>query len=78
MERLSFGQLPRLARVAIGLSFFNIWWSFEEFIVDRFGLSKYMPDYKVGVLCVWDLSVATLIVVGLVWASRRGARPQHP
>lgn len=74
MERLSFGQLPLLARVAIGLSFFNIWWSFEEFIVDRFGLWKYMPDYKVGMLCIWDLSVATLIIVGLIWASRRGAR----
>ncbi|MGH8134334.1 MAG: hypothetical protein ACRETP_14105 [Steroidobacteraceae bacterium] len=67
---MKFGQLPLLARVAVGVSLWTFWWTFEEFIVDRVGLWKYMPGYRVGEACVWDLSVGTLIVVGLVWASR--------
>ena len=78
MEQLKFGQLPMLLRVVVGLSLFNAWVSFEEFVVDRVGLWKYMPGYKVGQGCVWDLSVAALIVAGLVWASVGGRRSQPP
>jgi hypothetical protein len=31
-----------------------------------------MPYYKVGQGCVWDLTVAVLIVAGLTWASIAG------
>jgi hypothetical protein len=43
---------------------------FEETIVDRHGLWKYMPHYRVGDPCVWDLGMALLIVAGMVVASR--------
>ena len=78
VERLRFGQLPMLVRVVVGLSLLNAWVSFEEFVVDRIGLWKYMPGYKVGQGCVWDLTVAALIVAGLVWASVRGRRSHTP
>jgi hypothetical protein len=71
MVRLSFGQLPLLVRVATGVALFNAWVSFEEFVVDRVGLWRYMPYYRVAQGCVWDLVVAALIVVGLTWASIR-------
>jgi len=71
MVRLSFGQLPLLVRVVTGVALFNAWVSFEEFVVDRVGLWKYMPYYKVTQGCVWDLVVAALIVIGLTWASIR-------
>lgn len=74
MERLRFGQLPLIARAVIGISLFNMWWSFEEFVIDRSDFWKYMPDYKVGHLCVWDLTVATLIVAGLLWRSVKDNR----
>jgi hypothetical protein len=74
MDRIKFAQLPLLVRVAVGLSLWNFWWTFEEFVVDRTDLWKYMPYYKVGQACVWDLSVGTLIVAGLVWASLRASR----
>src|SRR6202023_115685 len=66
VERLRFGQLPMLVRVVVGLSLLNAWGSFEEFVVDRNGLWKYMPDYKVGRFCVWDLRGPrrTLVPVG--------------
>ena len=78
MERFRFRQLPMLVRVVVGLSLFNAWVSFEEFVVDRIGLWKYMPGYKVGQGCVWDLTVAALIIAGLVWASVGGRRSQPP
>src|ERR1700740_2435881 len=61
MTRVSFGQLPMLVRVVTGVALFNAWVSLEEFVVDRIGLWKYMPYYKVGQGCVWDLTVAVLI-----------------
>jgi hypothetical protein len=78
VERLRFGQLPILVRVVVGLALFNAWVSFEEFVVDRVGLWKYMPGYKVGRGCVWDLTVGALIVGGLVWASVGGRRSPLP
>jgi hypothetical protein len=78
VERLRFGQLPMLVRVVVGLSLFNAWVSFEEFVVDRIGLWKYMPGYRVGQGCVWDLTVGALIIAGLVWASVGGPRSEPP
>ena len=73
MGTLSFGQLPMIAKVAIGIAFYDAWWSIEEFVIDRYGLWRYMPYYRVGDPCVWVLAVALLIAVGL-WrlARQRG------
>jgi hypothetical protein len=64
VDRSRFGQLPVLVRVSVGPSLINIWVSFEEFVVDRVGLWKYMPYYKVPQFCGWDLTV-TLVVADL-------------
>ena len=66
MKRVLFGELPWTVRVVLGLSVFNLWWSFEEFVIDRFGVWRYLPDYKFGRLCVWDLTVA-LGIATVVW-----------
>ena len=70
MKTIRFRQLPLTAKWAIGLAFNNAWWSIEEFVIDRSNLWRYMPDYRVGKVCVWDLGVAVLTVVGLWWLSR--------
>ncbi len=74
MERLAFRQLPLIVRIAVGVAFFTAWVSFEEFVVDRVGLWKYMPLYRVGNGCVWDLTVAAIITIA-IWraSSKRGA-----
>ena len=74
MDRLTFAQLPLIARVSVGLSLINIWVSFEEFVVDRVGLWKYLPYYKVAQFCLWDLMVITLVIASLSWSSVRGRR----
>jgi hypothetical protein len=69
METLRFKQLPLVIKIAVGVVFGNAWASIEEFVIDRHGLWKYMPYYKVGDACVWDLAVATIITVAIWWAS---------
>lgn len=66
MKPVSFAELPWTARVVLGLATFNLWWSFEEFVIDRFGVWRYLPDYKFGRLCVWDLTVA-LGIAAVIW-----------
>jgi hypothetical protein len=69
MKRVAFGELPWTVRVVLGLAAFNLWWSFEEFVIDRFGVWRYLPDYKFGRLCVWDLTVALVIAAVIWWLS---------
>ena len=66
-----FRQLPLIAKVAVGTTFLNTWVLFEEIVVDRQGLWRYMPFYRVGDFCVWDLTVGLLI---LVWLWRLSSR----
>lgn len=66
MGTISFRQLPLIAKIAVGVAFYNAWASFEEFVVDRVGLWRYMPYYRVGKGCAWDVAVGVLILVALV------------
>jgi len=65
MATFSFKQLPMIAKVGVGIAFYDAWWGIEEFLIDRHGLWRYMPYYRVGDPCVWDLAVGLLIIVGL-------------
>jgi hypothetical protein len=73
--RLSFWQLPLIARIAVGVAFLNAWASFEEFVVDRHGLWRFMPYYRVGEACLWDLAVSLIIGIGLWRLSRASVGP---
>jgi hypothetical protein len=72
MQSLSFRQLPMVVKIAVGLVFNNAWWSIEEFVIDRKGLWKYMPYYRVADACVWDLTVALITICAVWYASRQG------
>ena len=76
MEKLRFKQMPLVVKIAVGLVFNNVWWSMEEFVINRNGLWKYMPYYKVDDACVWDLAVALITVVVICWASLNGKSPE--
>ena len=76
METLAFKQLPVAVKIAIWVVFNNAWWSIEEFVIDRDGLWKYMPYYRVGNGCVWDLAVALIIGFAIWHASRPSS--SHP
>lgn len=69
--------MPGSVRFAVWLTFFNTWVLFEETVVDRYGLWEYMPSYRVGRLCSWDIGVMALL--GFVdcapHLSRHGGHP---
>jgi hypothetical protein len=71
MGTVPFKQLPMIVKVGVGIAFNDAWWSIEEFVIDRHGLWRYMPYYRVGDPCVWDLAVAILTFVGLWRLSRQ-------
>jgi hypothetical protein len=71
MDTISFRQLPLIAKMAVGVVFYNAWWSLEEFVIDRHGLWKHMPYYRVADPCLWDLVVGLIIVLSLWRLSRR-------
>ena len=58
-------RTPTVVKWASALTFLNTFVLFEEFVVDRHGLWKYMPLYKVGRFCTWDIA-AIALAVGLV------------
>lgn len=64
-------RVPGIVRFAVWLTFFNTWVLFEETVVDRYGLWEYMPYYRVGRLCSWDIGAMALLGF-VVWrVSRR-------
>lgn len=38
MRQLAFRHLPWGVRIAVGVAFYNAWWSIEEFVINRIGL----------------------------------------
>lgn len=66
-------QSPRrdpslIVRVGLALTLFNSWVLFEETVVDRLGWWQYMPCYRVGHFCEWDVGAILIILVGSVAA----------
>ena len=55
--------LRLIVKIAIALTAINTWVLFEETVVDRYGLWRYMPYYRVGLFCAWDFSVLTIVLL---------------
>lgn len=75
MNKSTTPPLPLIAKVAIAMTFVNTWVIFEETLVDRHGLWRYMPYYRVGLFCVWDAAVLAITLLFLlvnIRQSRRG------
>jgi hypothetical protein len=78
MKTSTTPPLPLIAKIAIAMTFINTWVIFEETVVDRHGLWRYMPYYRVGLFCVWDaavLAVTLLLLLLSVAPLRRRSGP---
>src|SRR5947207_3905998 len=78
MKTSTTSPLPLIAKIAIAMTFINTWVIFEETVVDRHGLWRYMPYYRVGLFCVWDaavLAVTLLLLLASVAPLRRRSGP---
>ncbi len=74
MKKSTKPPLPLIAKIAIAMTCINTWVIFEETIVDRQGLWRYMPYYRVGLFCAWDavvFAVTLLLLLVSVARSRR-------
>src|SRR5215472_8194682 len=63
MKKSTTSPLPVIAKIAIAMTFINTWVIFEETVVDRYGLWRYMPFYRVGLFCVWDAAVLAVTLL---------------
>jgi hypothetical protein len=70
MNTPTASRLPLIAKIAIATAFLNAWVIFEETIVDRYGLWRYMPFYRVGLFCVWDAAVFAVTLLFLLISVR--------
>ena len=70
MQRIAFHLLPRWVRLAAALTLFNTWVLIAEFVIDRYGLDEFLPFYRYGDVCLWDIAVIIGIVVLFVRASK--------
>jgi len=66
MKKSTTRRLPLIDKIAIAMTFINAWIIFEETIVDRHGLWRYMPYYRVGLFCVWDAAVFAVTLLLLL------------
>ena len=62
-ERIPFRSLPLLVRLTTMLSLFLAWLLFAELVIDRHGLDAYLPFYRVGNVCPYELAVLLLLAV---------------
>lgn len=74
MAKSSFREQPLVIKAAVFITFFNAWVLLEELVIDRHGLWRYLPFYKVGLFCVWD--VLALAGIGLSLFLRLARSPR--
>lgn len=61
MDRPVFSHQPTFVKIAVGLTVYNAFVFFEELIVDGYGIWQYLPFYKLGKLCIWDVAALAAI-----------------
>jgi hypothetical protein len=71
MQKTSFASLPGLVQFTSLGTLFIGWVLFAEFIIDRHGYDRFLPFYRVGNLCPYDLAV--VLALAATWIlMRRG------
>ena len=78
MNTSTTSHLPLIAKIAIATTFINTWILFEETVVDRYDLWRYMPFYRVGLFCAWDAAVFAITLLLLLASVLRSYRRDHP
>ena len=76
MQRIAFYQLPLWVRLAAALTVFNTWVLIAEFVIDRYGIDEYLPFYRYGDVCLWDIAIIIILIVLFVRKSR-GPQANH-
>lgn len=78
MEQIPFRKLPLWVRIAAALALFDTWVIIAEFVIDRYGFDEYLPLYRYGDVCLWDIAVIAGIVYLFIRSSRAPATASEP
>ena len=71
MDSISFAQLPFLAKFSSLATLFLGWVAFAELIIDRHHFDRFLPFYRVGNLCPYDIAVVGALVVSWIVIHRQ-------
>jgi hypothetical protein len=63
--------MKRLVVITFALTLFNSWVLFEELVIDRLGWWRWLPCYRKGMFCEWDVGAIVVIVIIAVIVYRR-------
>jgi len=66
MAKLAFPELPLVVRGAVLATGFMAWILFEEIGIDRNGWDRFLPFYRVGKFCVYDLAAGMVLIAVFV------------
>jgi len=66
-----FAAQPLGVKVGVALAFLNSWILFEEIGIDRNGWERFLPLYRVGRFCLYDVVAISAIAVMVFWLPRR-------
>ena len=58
-------KISSAVKFSLWMVLFLAWVVFEETVIDRQGIWRYLPLYRYGNLCIYDISVAMLLAVVL-------------
>lgn len=70
MSRLAVPQLPFWVRLAPVLAVFTTWVIIAEFVIDRYGLDEYLPFYRYGDVCLYEVALIVVLAVAFIRGSR--------
>ena len=74
MQKLAFADLPTITKLASFATLFIGWVLFEELVIDRHGLDRFLPFYRVGNLCPYDLAMLGSLGLAWIWLHERRRR----
>lgn len=74
MKKIHFTQLSIWIRLSLILVPVLAWVMFAEFVIDRHGLDAFLPFYRVGNICIYDVGVLAFVLIGWWRAEAREKR----
>ena len=55
--------MPLWVRLASALAVLNTWVLIAEFVIDRYGFDRYLPLYRYGDVCIWDVVILAAVAI---------------
>jgi hypothetical protein len=55
--------MPLWVRLASALAVLNTWVLIAEFVIDRYGFDRYLPFYRYGDVCIWDVVILAAVAI---------------